>query len=41
MGWAYSIKGKTNVCRNKGGKHKGKRYLEDTEIDGTIIINGS
>jgi hypothetical protein len=38
MGWACSIKGKTNVCRDKGGKHKGKRNLEDTEIDVTIIM---
>jgi hypothetical protein len=38
MGWACSIKVKTNVCRDKGGKHRGKRHLEDTEIDEKILI---
>ena len=37
MSWTCSIKGKTNVCSDNGGKPKGKRHLEDTEIDGKII----
>jgi len=36
MGWACSIKGKTNVCRDKGGKYKEKRHLENTKIDDKI-----
>jgi hypothetical protein len=38
MGWACSINVKTSVCRDKGGISKGKKHLENTEIDGTILI---
>ena len=41
MGWACSIKGTTNVCRDRRGKHKGKRHLEDTEIDDAVMIKWS